>query len=95
MKYETLKVFDCQDMPEDVKAALFEHEREALMGRNNDSYIPWGIADENFDDENDPWALRKKKIDAWLISSGARGPTSDDPDSDDYCGEEVLIKYWW
>lgn len=89
MKYETLKVFDCQDMPDDVKKMLFEHGRDIGVGWHMDSYVPWGVANEFFDDENDPWAVRKKTIDAWLIANGARGPADEDD-----AGEDVLIHYW-
>ena len=88
--FRTLKVFDCQEMPPDVKAAYFEHYEAALIQSYNGSYLEWGIADEVFENENDAWALRKKMVDAWLIANGAIGPATEDDD-----GEEVLIRFWW
>jgi hypothetical protein len=35
--YKTMKVFDCQNMPEDVKASFFE----ATEGSDNDCYLFW------------------------------------------------------
>ncbi len=80
MPFKTKKVFDCQDMPEDLKRKFFELDDH---NRGNDCYIDWWIASDMDADEN------TKAIDQWLIDNGA------DPGTKDKCGEEVLIKHWW
>lgn len=97
-RFKVMKVFDCQwgpGMPQDVKDAFF-----SFYECGNDVFVEWTIADEKFStaenpvpgltDENDEWALKKKKVDAWLIENGAEG--SPCPDHE---GETVLIKHWW
>jgi hypothetical protein len=83
-KYKTLKVFDCQDMPEDVRKTFFDY-----VESGNDCYIDWDIASMAWTDE----ALAGAQlIDNWLIANGAEGPSSS-PDGD-VPGECVLIKHW-
>jgi hypothetical protein len=79
--YKIMKVFDCQDMPENIRQMFFE-----LCESGNDCYVDWtinGTTDEYITDE-------EKAIDAWLISNGANGAPSED-DS----GEDILIRHWW
>lgn len=96
--YKMMKVFDCQwdpGMPEDVKEAFFE-----FYECGNDVYVIWTIQDERFStkenpipglaDEDSEWALKKKKVETWLIAHGAE-PAKDEHSS----GETVLIKHWW
>lgn len=86
--YRLMKVFDCQwdpGMPEDVKEAFF-----SFYECGNDVWVKWTIQDEIFKDENSEWALKKKKVDAWLIKNGAE-PAKDENSK----GETVLIKHWW
>lgn len=82
--FELLKVFDCQDMPDDVRNAFF-----ACSCAGNDVYVNWGIA-ANILDPDDEYDMQIKKVDDWLISNGAEGPIDGRP-----YGEEVLIKHWW
>jgi hypothetical protein len=89
-RVRTMKVFDCQDMSDDVKSKYFRHYRIAGIETYNGSYLGWDIADEVFDDESSEWAVCKKAVDAWLITNGANAPKFEDD-----AGEEVLIRYWW
>ena len=41
-KFKTQKVFDCQDMPQNVMDAFFDRQR----GRSNDSYVKCYVYDE-------------------------------------------------
>jgi len=84
-KYKTLKVFDCQDMPEDVRKTFFD-----LVEGGNDCYIDWDIANEGWTHEG---IVGARIIDNWLIANGADGPSSS-PDGD-VPGEYVLIRCWW
>lgn len=78
-----MKVFDCQDMPDDLRHQFFEKERGGL-GRGNRCYISWYIAANR-----DP-TLTEQAVDEWLVSQGASGPPNEDSE-----GEHVLIKHWW
>jgi len=90
--YKMMKVFDCQwdpGMPEDVKEAFFLIKSSGNPV-GNDVYVTWDIQSERFEDENDEWAINKKKVDNWLIENGA-DPAPNNKSS----GETVLIKHWW
>jgi len=91
MSFKTLKVFDCQEMPPEVRRMWFDHHHDAMVHTYNGSYLGWTIADEIFDEETPAeWAQRKTEIDAWLISQGAEAPPNEDES-----GEEVLVHYHW
>lgn len=82
MKYRMMKVFDCQDMPEDLRKEFF-----ALWDdRGNDTFVKWGIAESIYESDDDI----NKRIDDWLVENGA-----DAAPGDDDSGECVLISYWW
>lgn len=91
-RFEMLKVFDCQDMPEDVKRAFFDMKEMA----GNDCYVSWWIHDERYppEEEMDSYYREHKRkkdlIDGWLIANGA-----DPAPSEDDSGERVLVKHWW
>jgi len=76
-----MKVFDCQDMPEDIRAiffGLYEHIK------CNDVYV-----NHELENDTDP-PVEYQKLDAWLIANGAKGAKNEHSH-----GEEVLIKHWW
>jgi len=86
--YEVMKVFDCTDMPKDVKKIFFD-----IFELGNDTYVKYTIADNSFsfdEEESKEWSEKSKKIDEWLIKNGAEGPK--DKNS---VGETVMISYWW
>ena len=59
--YNTYKVFDCQDMPDDTRRALFDCTEAA-----NDCYIAWYIeVDEEFNSEE------VQLVTDWLLKNGA------------------------
>jgi hypothetical protein len=60
-----MKVFDCQDMPEDLRTEFFEDEREG-HGRGNDVFISWYI---NYSTDPSPAQIA---INKWLIENGAK-----------------------
>lgn len=86
--FKTMKVFDCQDMPEDAKEAFFDIE-SFNDGRSNDSYVCWTIGelaygwkDEKTDEEK-KHCQNIQLVDVWLLEHGAKDH------------EEVLVKHWW
>jgi len=80
VKYKTMKVFDCQDMPRPLCHAFLE----LWDNKCNDSSVEWTISSDI-----DPDAFTQQ-IDDWLIENGAEGPKDEHAS-----GEEVIIKYWW
>ncbi len=82
-KYKMYKVFDCQNMPNEILIALREIFREA----HNDSCVTYTIADSFWEEGTGKNYIL---LDGWLVMNGADGP----PDNQS-CGETVLIKYWW
>lgn len=80
--YKIKKIFDCHDMPPDLKKKFFEFMRE-IGSWGNDCYIDWFI-----NVTTDPYAVQIE-VDAWLVANGA------DPGSEHLEGEAVLIKHWW
>ncbi len=75
------KVFDCQDMPDDVRRAFFE---STYAG--NDCYVNYWIAEVPEEDyREDP---TKKLVDDWLkqFPLSPSEMAGDDP---------VIIKHWW
>lgn len=84
--FKIMKVFDCQDMPEDIRRVFFDAHEE-----RNDSYVLWtletaGINDTDTDKDYD---ADHKLIDQWLIDNGAK------PGEPGRSGETVLINHWW
>lgn len=79
--YKVMKVFDCQDMPENLREKFFEFYSD--YGKSNDSCVTWEIGSNSEPEETE------KLIDMWLVLNGADRATEDN------CGEEVLIRYWW
>ncbi len=55
--YKTIKVFDCQDMPETTKNEFFDSWDNGKYG--NDCIVEW------FDDEDE------SPVTKWLLSNGA------------------------
>lgn len=84
MKYEMKKVFDCQDMPPDVRTYFFE-----LHEASNDTYVSHEVFAPTFLDEADDGTEQilpcedYSIVDAWLLENGA------------FVGEYVLINHWW
>jgi len=83
MKYKVKKVFNCQDMPEDIRKMFFE-----VSEAGNDCYVDYWIGDTQWE-EGDKWGEKYIAIDKWLVENGAK------PATEKKCGEEVLIKHWW
>lgn len=61
--YETLKVFDCQDMPDDIESAFFDYTDWVS---ENDVFIEWYTGEYDEEDEDG------KKIDDWFVANGAQ-----------------------
>ena len=55
MLYKLLKVFDCQQMPEDIKYQFFDATSDYL----NDVYLEWY------------WEEMNPEVDKWLLENGA------------------------
>ena len=78
-----MKVFNCQDMPEEIKRIFFELN----LGTGNDCYVQWNPelhmeAEDEFGIE-DEIVKKYKIVQKWLIDNGS---------AED---EEVLINHWW
>jgi len=84
MKYKKLKVFDCQDMPEDVRKIFFN-----IAKSENDSYINWYTEETHYDWDG-AGIKGHEIIDKWLIENGA-----DPRVKPARFGEKVLINHWW
>ena len=81
-KFKTMKVFDCQDMPDDLcRIFLLTWDNKC-----NDVFVSWTIAGSTSESMSD----EDKEIDAWLIANGATAPLASDQS-----GEAVIIQYWW
>lgn len=83
-KFKLKKVFNCQDMPEDIKDMFFERNSDPSHG--NDCYVDWYIKGT----KEEYMSPEEKAIDAWLIANGAN-----DAPSENDSGEEVIISHWW
>jgi hypothetical protein len=86
--FKMMKVFDCQDMPEDLRHNFFKFFDDGQAG--NSCYVDWYIQSERYEDPLGDWDKRKIAIDSWLIENGAKPAKSDNHE-----GEHVLVRYWW
>lgn len=66
MNYKTLKIFDCQDMPKEVKQHFFEIYRYSGVG--NYCYVDYNVADSIWGEDE---GYSYKLVDEWLIENGA------------------------
>lgn len=76
-----MKVFDCQDMPKEVRHVFYE-ETEGEGNRCNDIHVSWDIAGDWRDCDGD--TPNEKLIDDWLFANGANRED-----------KEVIVKRWW
>ena len=101
-KYKSMKVFDCQEMPQNIKDAIFEE----FSGYNNDICIEYLVYDEGMLEED--FCGQEIKNVACMCKNGSRNKNNwiyyvkgKDIIADwlyqngAKMGEEVLIKYWW
>lgn len=80
MKYEMMKVFDCSDMPDNVRKEFFENSyvgNDCYIGR--DVYASTLVDDEGNTIESEEHTI----VDAWLLENGATD------------GEYVIVKHSW
>lgn len=79
-KFEMLKVFDCQDMPDDVRQVFFE-----MCEQGNNCYVAWWPCEATYLDDNDVRTDNPdhSKVDQWLLENGAN------PD------EKVIVRHSW
>lgn len=61
-----MKVFDCQDMPDNVREVFFEHCSSG-NSVSNDCYVDW-YSDTFYDEE---YCEKIHVVTSWLISQGA------------------------
>ena len=83
-KIEIMKVFDCQDMTEDLRHSFFD-----MYEKGNDVYVIWTIETSGINDLSEDFGEDTKETDQWLIDNGAESAS---PGKD---GETVLIQHWW
>jgi hypothetical protein len=88
-----MKVFDCTDMPDNIRKAFFK----AMEGGNsvgNDVYVDWynleeheylikDLENKDFDLYGEEHISNAVLVNTWLLENGAN------------IGEEVIIKHWW
>lgn len=79
--YEMIKVFDCQQMPDDVRNKFFEQ----TDGPGNDCYISWWPTAQQYQEDDGTWQDHPDHtiVDNWLVAYGAE------------VNEKVIIKHWW
>lgn len=66
-KFEMLKVFDCWDMPDDVRQVFFER-----CGQGNDCYVGWWPTPAEYLEDCVTQANEDNTIvDDWLLNNGA------------------------
>ena len=96
--YKEIKMFDLDDMPENVKAVIVEK----FKGTRNDSYIIWYVFNEGKFEHELPensdiiYKHHNKKAGNYIYYIRGDDPISDwlyengaDPK------EDIIIKYWW
>lgn len=78
--FKTQKVFDCQEMPDDVREVFFSGKYQG-----NDCYVSHEVFQEHYLDDNDQVQVSEEFsiVDNWLLDNGA------------FPGEYVLISHWW
>lgn len=82
MPYELQKVFDCQEMPDNVRKAFFDYYRD--NGKGNDVYVRWfGSYSDEWLDADGEMMPEYKPIHDWLVANGAEP------------NEDVIINHWW
>ena len=64
MSFQVMKVFDCQDMPEELRNKFVR----IWDNKCNDVYVHWHVADSIYDEDDDPCKL----VDEWLLANGAK-----------------------
>ena len=58
MSHKLMKVFDCQDMPDDVRKAFFNYYKGTGVG--NDVYVLWfGSMSDEWEDDTVSMVLKK------------------------------------
>lgn len=90
--FKMMKVFDCQDMPEDIRKIFFDYSE-----KGNDVYVDWWVHSERYfylegqdkDPEYIEYVRQKTALDDWFIANGAT------PGKPDHEGEHIIVKHWW
>lgn len=74
-----MKVFDCQDMPDNVRKVFFEENCYS-----NDCAIVYDVEPVSYvDDLGEESNVYHTVVDTWLIANGATE------------NETIVIKHWW
>lgn len=75
------KVFDAQEMPDDIKHCVFQWNKECGYQNDNYSYFNWRVNEiEEYDNRTNEL---RSTIDTWLLENGAEDK------------ENILISFWW
>lgn len=97
MKYKNKKLFDCQDMPENLMKTFFDEQ-----SKGNDVIVSRYVHDEMYDIKEkyvkikDGEILYRDEADPNLVIIRGNDPVSDWLlDNGAELHEEVLIKHWW
>lgn len=100
-KYKVIKLFNCQDMSEDVRKGFFDFvgNSEIFPITMNDSFVEWSINDI-YSGLTSIQIRQVKDIDNWLIENGAKGDGfkgefNSDLNENEEIGETVMISHWW
>lgn len=70
MIFKIMKVFDCQDMPRDLRREFFR----LWDNKGNDVFVDWTLGDSDDD--------VSKQIDEWLIANGAESAKDESSESE-------------
>lgn len=60
-KFVVMKVFDCQDMPDELRARFFK----LWDHKHNDSSVTWEVNEDTDPDQD------TKDVNDWLVANGA------------------------
>ncbi len=104
-KYELMKVFDCQDMPEDVRKCFFEKCGSPSFNHGNDCCVEWhafntGIFKKELKEDDIIVGEVKSTGDGFSDVFFRRGDNIVDDWLHDNglgfeCMKPVIIKHWW
>ena len=92
-KSKRMNVFDCQEMPDDIRKIFFE-----FAEAHNDCYVDWWVHSERYfylegqkeDAEYCEYVRKKTALDDWFVANGAKPGKSNEHE-----GEHIIVKHWW
>lgn len=79
--YTMMKVFDCQEMPDDVRRVFFEQTQD----HGNSCYVSWWPTSQQYQEDDGTWQDNEDYtiVDGWLRANGAE------------LDEKVVVRHSW